>query len=118
MKESVIIQKSKSFALRIIAIYRYLSDEKREYVLSKQLLRSGTSIGANVAASSNAQSDADSVACLYMSLKEAGETQYWLELLHESGYLEDDEFESVCIDCEEVIKALTAIIVSMKNKSK
>jgi four helix bundle protein len=115
MKESVIRRKSKDMALKIISQYKYLVEDKKEYVLSKQLLRSGTSIGANVVEASNAQSDNDFIAKLYIALKEAGETQYWLELLYESEYLDIDKFNSVYEDCTEVIKILTAIIVSKKS---
>ena len=87
-KENVIVEKSKSFALRIIRLYRYLCGEKNEYILSKQLLRSGTSIGANVKEAIRGQSKADFYAKMNISLKEASETEYWLELLHESGYIE------------------------------
>ena len=115
MKESVIRRKSKDLALKIISQYKYLVEDKKEYILSKQLLRSGTSIGANVVEASNAQSDNDFIANLYIALKEAGETQYWLELLYESEYLDMDKFDSVYEDCTEVIKILTAIIVSKKS---
>lgn len=94
-KENVIVEKSKSFALRIIRLYRYLCSEKNEYILSKQLLRSGTSIGANV--------------------KEASETEYWLELLHESGYIEKKPFVSIYEDCQELIKILVTITKSQKG---
>ena len=87
-KENVIVEKSKSFALRIIRLYRYLCGEKNEYILSKQLLRSGTSIGANVKEAIRGQSKADFYAKMNISLKEASETEYWLELLYESGYIE------------------------------
>lgn len=85
MKESALKIKSKAFALRIIKMYNYLCEEKKEYVMSKQILRSGTSIGANVAEAFFAQSDADFIAKLYISRKEAGETIYWIDLLKESG---------------------------------
>ena len=89
MKESALKIKSKAFALRIIKMYNYLCEEKKEYVMSKQILRSGTSIGANVAEAFFAQSDADFIAILYISRKEAGETIYWIDLLKESGYLSE-----------------------------
>lgn len=93
-KENVIVEKSKSFALRIIRLYRYLCSEKNEYILSKQLLRSGTSIGANVKEAIRGQSKADFYAKMNISLKEASETEYWLELLHESGYIEKSRFSA------------------------
>ena len=86
---------SKAFALRIIRLYNSLREEKQVYVLSKQVLRSGTSIGANIRESVNAQSRMDFINKLNIALKEANETEYWLELLHESDYLDDKQFESM-----------------------
>ena len=80
------------FALRIIKLYKYLCEEKKEFIMSKQVYRSGTSIGANIAESKTAQSDADFINKLSIALKEANETKYWLVLLHESGTLSDEEF--------------------------
>lgn len=108
-EENVIKDKSKSFALRIIKLYKYLCDEKHEYVLSKQILRSGTSIGANVREAQRGQSKPDFYAKLFVALKEADETAYWLELLHESEYIDQSAFESVYADCDEIIKLLTSI---------
>lgn len=116
MKDSVLKSKSKAFALRIINIYNYLCDEKKEYVMSKQLLRSGTSIGANIAEAFYAQSEADFIAKLYISRKEAGETLYWIELLNESSYLSDDVAISISNDCDELLKLLTSSIKTMKSK--
>ena len=110
MKENIIADKSKQFALRIIKLYRYLCDEKKEYILSKQLLRSGTSIGANIHEALQGQSKADFYAKLSISLKEASESEYWLELLHESGYIDDRSFESIYSDCVELLKLLTSIL--------
>ena len=87
MKDNLIVSKSKTFALRIIKLYKYLCNEKKEYVMSKQILRSGTSIGANIREAVRGQSKADFYAKLHISLKEADETAYWLELLNESGYI-------------------------------
>ena len=106
--DATIEQKSFRFAIRIVKLYKYLRKEKKEFVLSKQLLRSGTSIGANAAESQQAQSRADFVAKLNISLKEAAETDYWLRLLHATDYLSDEEYLSVHtpisypqrIDCE------------------
>ena len=109
MKKNVILEKSKQFALRIIKLYIYLRDEKREVILSKQLLRSGTSIGANIREAQRAQSDADFHAKLFISLKEADESAYWLELLHESAILTKEQFESMYDDCNELIKLLVSI---------
>ncbi len=87
MKENIVMQKSKQFALRIIKLYHYLLENKKEYVMSKQILRAGTSIGANLAESECAISKSDFVAKVYIALKECVETQYWLGLLKESDYL-------------------------------
>ena len=115
MKENnIIVDKSKQFALRIIKLHKYLSHEKNEYVLSKQVLRSGTSIGANVREAVRGQSSADFYAKLNISLKEAEETLYWLELLHESEYVETKHFESIYDDCTELIKILVSITKNQK----
>lgn len=116
MKDSILKSKSKSFALRIMKMYNYLCDEKKEYVMSKQVLRSGTSIGANIAEAFYAQSEADFIAKLYISRKEAGETIYWIELLKESSYLGCDEADSMIKDCDEPLKILTSSIKTMKSK--
>ena len=116
MKDSILKNKSKAFALRIIKMYNYLCDEKKEYVMSKQILRSGTSIGANIAAAFYAQSEADFIAKLYISRKEAGETLYWIDLLKESGYIGDDVATSISAECDELLKLLTSSIKTMKSK--
>ena len=95
MRNNPIVDKSKKFALRIIKLYKYLITEKREYVLSKQILRCGTSIGANVKEAIRGQSKADFYAKMNIALKEASETEYWLELLHESDYIEFSHFQSI-----------------------
>ena len=112
-KENIIGTKSKSFALRIIKFCTLL-DEKKEYIISKQLFRCGTSIGANVRESNNAQSIADFINKLSIALKEADETAYWLELLYESTILDKQQFESLYSELSELIAMLTAII--KKNK--
>ena len=116
MKENVIYRLSKAYALRIIKLYIFLHDEKREYVMSKQVYRSGTSIGANIAESQYAQSDADYVNKLKIALKEAGETKYWLELLHDSDYLNDKEYESLYNDVNIIIGTLINIINKLKEQ--
>ena len=116
MAESVIHTKSLAFAVKIVKFCKYLSDEKKEYVLSKQLLRSGTSIGANVRESKNAQSDADFVSKLNIALKEADETQYWLEVLHLAEIITDKEFEEISNDIKEILAILTAIVKKLKVK--
>ena len=107
--DNVIVDKSKAFALKVIALYKKLCDTNREFVMSKQLLKSGTSIGANIKKAQQGQSKADFYAKLYISLKEASETEYWLELLHESGYIGEEEFSAIYQDCQEIIKLLVAI---------
>lgn len=108
-RDNPVLEKSKSFALRIIKLYKFLRDERSEYVMSKQILRSGTSIGANARESIYAQSSADFYTKLYYSLKEASETAYWLELLYESDYIDEASYTSIYRDCTELIKILTAI---------
>lgn len=109
-------EKSFAFAIRIVNLYKHLTDTKKEFVLSKQLLRCGTSIGANVAESQEAQSVADFVSKLSVSLKEARETEYWIRLMKETGFLTDAEFSSIVADCKELEKMLTAIIKTTKGK--
>ena len=115
MENNVILKKSKAFALRIVKLYQYLCETKKEFTLSKQILRSGTSVGANVKEGANAQSKADFYAKMYIAYKEANETEYWLELLHESGYIEKPAFDSMYSDCKELIRILAAI--TKKSKS-
>ena len=106
---------SKAFAIRIIKLYKYLKENKQVYVLSKQVLRSGTSIGANVRERVNAQSRMDFINKLNIALKEANETEYWLELLHESDVLDDKQFESIYNDCGKLAATLTKIIKTTKS---
>ena len=113
--DNQILSDSKAFALRTIRLCKYLKEEKQVYVLSKQLLRSGTSIGANVRESVNAQSRMDFINKLNIALKEANETEYWLELLHESDYLNDQQFESIYDDCGKIAATLTKIIKTTKT---
>ena len=109
MKENVIIEKRFAFSVWIVNLYKYLSQSKNEYVISKQLYRSGTGIGANIAETQRAQSTADFVAKMKIALKEANESQYWLKLLHETKYITDKEFDSIHGDLVEILKILTAI---------
>lgn len=111
---NVILDKSKDFAIRIIKLYKYLCEEKNEFVLSKQILRSGTSIGANCREALRAQSKADFVSKMNISLKEAEETAYWLELLNEADYIKSEQFNSIYKDNEELIKLLVSIIKTSK----
>ena len=115
-KDNVIVDKSKAFALRIINLYKYLCNEKNEYILSKQLVRSGTSIGANIMEAVRGQTNADFSAKMSIALKEASETEYWLDLLHKSDYLTNEQFDSIHSDCVEILKILTAIIKSSRKE--
>ena len=109
MRENVIIKKSFAFSVRIVNLNKYLSQEKKEYVISKQIYKSGTSIGANVAEAQRAQSTADFVAKMKIALKEASETQYWLQLLYETKYITEKEFASIHNDLVEILRIVTAI---------
>lgn len=115
MNKSVTHIKTKAFAIRIIRFYKYLVEEKHEYVLSKQILRSGTSIGANVRESYSAQSRADFVHKLNIALKEADESLYWLELLVETDYITESEFDSLSADLKEICALLASSIKTIKN---
>ena len=105
---SVTEEKSKSFAIRIVRLYQYLKDEKNEYVLSKQLLRSGTSVGANLSEAKYAISRNDFIAKQYIALKEVSETLYWLELLFKTDYLTQEQYDSIYQDAEELRKLLSS----------
>ncbi|MGD9628661.1 MAG: four helix bundle protein [Pyrinomonadaceae bacterium] len=118
MSESVLSTKSYAFALRIIRLYQFMADERREYVLSKQVLRSGTSIGANIEESVHAQSKVDFVHKLSIGQKEANETNYWLRLLKDAGYIEEKLAESFLSDCEEIQRLLAASIKTAKRNLK
>ena len=109
MKENVIMSKSFAFSVRIVNLHKYLSQQKNEYVISRQIYKSGTSIGANIAEAQRAQSTADFVSKMKIALKEANETQYWLQLLRETDYITEKEFSSIHGDLVEVLRILTAI---------
>lgn len=115
MKDNVIKNKSFDFALRIVKLYKYLVADKKEYVLSKQPLRSGTAIGAMVRESEYAESKADFVHKLSIALKEANESEYWLELLYKSNYIDQKGFNSICLDLKELLKILITIIKNSKD---
>lgn len=115
-KNSIIQDKSLDFSVRIVRLCRYLENERREFVISKQILRSGTSVGANVRESRNAQSDADFISKLSISLKEADETQFWLEVLYRSETIDEKMYKSLCDDVKELVALLTSIIKTMKSK--
>jgi len=109
MDRNAAVEKSFEFAVRIVNLYKYMLREQKEYVMSKQLLRCGTSIGANVAEAQRGQSKADFAAKMSIALKEANETQYWLKLLFRTEYLTKDQFESMNSDVQELLSILTAI---------
>ena len=114
--ENNIYDLSKQFAVRVVKLYNYLSDNKKEYVMSKQILRCGTSIGANVAESINAQSSADFISKLSIALKEANETEYWLKTLYQGKYIDEKGFQSMFNDNEEIIKILVKSIKTIKKR--
>lgn len=114
--DSIIAKKSYAFALEIVKLYKQLAEERKEYVLSKQLLRSGTSIGANVNEAICAQSKRDFVYKLSIALKETRETDYWLNLLKDSNYITIERFDKAINDCTEIFKILSSIILTTKQK--
>lgn len=116
MKKNIVREKSFAFAIRAVFLYKFLTSEKNEFVLSKQVLRSGTAIGALVREAEHAESKKDFIHKLAIALKEANETEYWLELLHETDYLNTPAFTSIHSDVVELLKLLTSIIKSSKNK--
>jgi len=116
MNENILKEKSFQFALRIVNLYKFLCNEKKEFVLSKQLLRSGTSVGSNIREAQNAESKNDFIHKLSISQKECDETMYWLELLNQSKYLTDTEFASIHNDANEILKMLRSAIITSKQK--
>lgn len=118
MGKSIVYELSKKFALRIVKLYAYLHDERKEHVISKQIYRCGTSIGANLAEGQFAQSDADYINKLSIALKEAAETTYWLELLHESEMIFTKQYESLQNDVKTITGTLVNIVNKMKMKGK
>lgn len=115
MAEQVIQSKSYGFALRIIRLYKYLSEEKKEFVLSKQVLLAGTYIGAHIKSAQEAETRAGFTQELNVALQKASETEYWLDLLREAGYLDEKAYSSIHTDCKELIKLLTAITKTIKR---
>jgi len=116
-QESILRRKSYAFALRIVKLCRWLQDEKREFVLSRQLLKSGTAVGALVYEAEFAQSKADFINKLHVGLKEANETNYWLMLLHDAQYINDKMFESIKPDVDELLKMLVSSLKTLKTQS-
>jgi four helix bundle protein len=115
MKPNIIKDKSKSFAIRVINLYKHLSDNKKEYIISKQIMRSGTSIGANINEAICSISKKEFLAKMYIAYKEAAESQYWIELLKDTNYINHKEFNSLSKDCNELIKILSSITKSTKE---
>jgi four helix bundle protein len=114
-KNSILREKSYTFAIRIVKLFQYLKEEKKEFVLSKQILRSGTAIGALLREAEYAQSNADYISKFSISLKEANETAYWLSLLKDTDYLNLKLFESLYVDCDELISMLVSTIKTLKK---
>lgn len=117
MKNNVVQEKSYKFAIRIVNLYKYLIKQQKEFVLSKQILRSGTSIGANIEEAIGGQSKKDFLSKISIAYKEARETNYWLRILRDSEYLKLEQFESIFFDLEEIQKLLTKIIKTTKNNN-
>ena len=118
MKENLLIDKSLAFASRIIKLYQYLTTDKQELVISKQIVRSGTSIGANINEANYGQSKADFISKMHIALKETSETEYWLRLLTMSEYLTNDMGDSLLTDCLELKRMLVASINTAKKEEK
>ena len=117
MKDNVIVVKSFAFSCRIVGMVRYLQSNQKEFIISNQVGRSGTSIGANVREGVNAQSKPDFYAKMYIAYKEANETAYWLELLHATNYIDDNTFNSIYDDCVELVKILASITKTQKTSA-
>ena len=116
-KDNAVRDKSFDFAVRVVNVYKYLADKKREFVLSKQLLRSGTAIGALVREAEYAESKADFIHKMFIALKKANETDYWLELLYQTDYFTEKEYQALKDDAVELIKLLVSIIKSSKKNN-
>jgi four helix bundle protein len=116
-ERNVLLEKSEAFAGRIVKMYQYLTTERHEHVMSKQALRSGTSIGANLTESRNAQSTPDYISKQNIALKEADETAFWLKNLYKGGYLSEKEYESIYADCDELVRMLISSVKTLKKKS-
>ena len=115
-KKDFLKEKSYAFAIRVVRMVQYLQQNKGEHVLTKQVLRSGTAIGAMINEAEFAQSDADYIHKLSIALKEANETKYWLHILHDTEYIDDEPFKSIENDCKELIALLVSSIKTLKNK--
>jgi len=115
--DNIIQQKSFAFAIRIVGLYKYLTNEKKEFVLSKQLLRSGTSIGANIEESIGGQSDKDFLAKISIAYKEARESVYWLKLMQATDYLSQEQADSLLFDAEEICKIIGKVQLTVKSRN-
>ncbi len=115
-KDNPILDKSFNFAVRIVNLYKYLTEKQKEYVLSKQILRSGTSIGANVHEAIEGSSEKDFQNKLNIALKEARETEYWLKLLHQTEYLDERQYRDINNDCSELLSLLVSILKTLNQK--
>ncbi len=116
MKNNITYEKAYAFAIRIVKAYQFLNTEKKEYILSKQMLRSGTSVGANVAEANGAISNADFSAKISIAYKECLETKFWLSLMHDTGYLDKKQFTSLHEDADEIAKILFSILKKTRIK--
>ncbi|MCH4199093.1 MAG: four helix bundle protein [Clostridium tyrobutyricum] len=116
MKENLVYKKAFRFSVRMVNLYKYLKENKGEYVISKQVLRSSTSIGANIKEGIVAQSKKDFLSKMYIALKEASETEYWIELLKETEYIDEKTFHSVIEDCREINRILCATVRTTKKR--
>lgn len=117
MKDNLIQRKTYDFALKIIKVYKNLNDEKKEFILSKQLIRSGTSIGANIEEAIGGQSEKDFISKLSIAYKEARETKYWIKLLYDSKYIENAVFEDLVNDIDVILRVIGSIQKTMKNRN-
>ncbi len=113
--DNIIVNKSMDFSIRIVRLYQFLCSEAREYVMSKQLLRSGTSIGANISEAQYAVSKSDFLNKMYIALKECSETRYWIKLLNRTDYLNDAQYNSILSDCDELLNLLSSITKSTRE---
>ena len=113
--KNIVAAKSYAFAIRIINLYKYLTTDKKEFILSKQILKSGTAIGALIKEAEHAQSKADFLNKMNIALKETNETEYWLMLLKDTNYISEDEFNSILKDCQEILKLLISIVKTTKS---
>ncbi|HPS51550.1 MAG TPA: four helix bundle protein [Bacteroidales bacterium] len=116
MKKSIVQEKSYAFAIRIVGLYKNLNETKKEYILAKQILRSGTAVGALVREGEQAESKADFIHKLSVAHKEANEVEYWLNLLKDTDYIDSQMFDSINKDCKEIIALLTSILKTAKKK--